>query len=101
MNPDHASTRPEHRAAYRAARRVRVIEHYGGVCSCCGESQIEFLAIDHAAGGGNEHRAEIRRRGSRLIDWIIVNDFPPLFRVLCHNCNTALGAYGYCPHTRP
>ena len=26
------------------------------------------------------------------------NSFPPGFRVLCHNCNQALGAYGYCPH---
>jgi hypothetical protein len=22
----------------------------------------------------------------------------PDYRVLCHNCNTALGFYGYCPH---
>jgi hypothetical protein len=21
-----------------------------------------------------------------------------MYRVLCHNCNMALGFYGYCPH---
>jgi hypothetical protein len=26
------------------------------------------------------------------------NGFPDGYRVLCHNCNMALGQYGYCPH---
>lgn len=60
----------------------------------------EFLAIDHEDGGGNEHRRQITggRAGDAMVRWLILNDFPPGFRVLCHNCNQAIGYYGYCPH---
>jgi len=27
--------------------------------------------------------------------------YPTGFRVLCHNCNQAIGLYGYCPHKTP
>lgn len=77
--------------------RLLVITHYGGHCQCCGESRLEFLAIDHIAGGGNKHLAVIGR--GNLYRWLRDNDFPEGFRVLCHNCNMALGFYGYCPHT--
>jgi hypothetical protein len=36
--------------------------------------------------------------GGRIINWIHSNGFPEGFRVLCHNCNSALGYYGHCPH---
>jgi len=78
-------------------RRLRALHHYGGVCACCGEDRYEFLVLDHADGGGTQHRAEVGR-GSQMVDWIIAHDFPAIFRVLCHNCNGALGHYGYCPH---
>ena len=37
-------------------------------------------------------------RGS--MGWKLLNSPVPLpgYRVLCHNCNTSLGLYGYCPH---
>jgi len=82
-----------------AAYRKRVIDHYGGVCACCGEDKLEFLCMDHVNGGGNEHRRELKTRGGNAIyRWLVKNNCPDDFRVLCHNCNFALGAYGYCPH---
>jgi hypothetical protein len=30
--------------------------------------------------------------------WLISSGFPEGFRVLCHNCNQAIGLYGFCPH---
>jgi len=82
----------------RRKRRAQVIEHYGGRCACCGESQYEFLAIDHVHGGGSAHRAEVGG-GSKTIEWIIRNGFPDeLFQVLCHNCNNAKACHGRCPH---
>ncbi len=81
-------------------RRMRCLRHYGGPnprCSCCGETHSEFLSIDHTDGGGNKHRQEI---GYDIYRWLIKNNFPPRFRVLCMNCNTALGYRGYCPHQR-
>jgi hypothetical protein len=74
-----------------------VLEHYGGRCVCCGEAHFEFLAIDHTDGGGEAHRAVVGQ-GSLMVDWIIENEFPSNFRILCHNCNQAMGYYGRCPH---
>jgi hypothetical protein len=77
-------------------QRKRCITHYGAACACCGESTYEFLVIDHINGGGNKQRKEGITKISR---WLIANNFPEGFRILCHNCNSALGAYGYCPHS--
>lgn len=79
------------------ARRIRleIIAAYGGKCECCGEERIEFLAIDHINGGGRRHRKSL---SGNFYRWLKRNNFPEGFRVLCHNCNSALGFYGYCPH---
>jgi ribosome-binding ATPase YchF (GTP1/OBG family) len=34
-------------------KRLLVLKHYGNRCSCCGETEIEFLAIDHVNGVKN------------------------------------------------
>ncbi len=82
--------------AYRARIRERVLEAYGGVCQCCAESENMFLAIDHIHGGGTKHVREIGRRS--FYGWLVKNNFPEGFQVLCHNCNMAKGIYGQCPH---
>lgn len=64
-------------------------------CECCGETHVEFLALDHINGGGRKHRREIK---SNIYDWLKRNNYPDGFRILCHNCNMSLGFYGYCPH---
>lgn len=66
-------------------------------CTCCGESRIEFLCMDHIHGDGNKHRKETPE-ANRLAYWLKRNGFPEGFRVLCHNCNHSLGNFGYCPH---
>lgn len=65
-------------------RKIKVLTAYGGCCQCCGETQLEFLSIDHINGGGILHRKTI----SSLYQWLIKNHFPEGFRVLCINCNT-------------
>jgi hypothetical protein len=85
------------RAKY-AERRQAAIDHYGGRCACCGESEPTFLAIDHTNGGGNAHRREIGRGADATLRWIEKHDFPDGFRVLCHNCNMATSGGKTCPH---
>jgi len=77
--------------------REAAIAAYGGRCECCGESRYEFLALDHISGGGDAHRRQV---GNKLARWLVRNNYPKDIgiRVLCHNCNSALGFYGYCPH---
>lgn len=84
---------------YKMKNKLIVLTHYGGnppKCACCGETHIEFLTIDHINGGGCKHRKQI---GTNNINrWLIKNNFPEGYRVLCMNCNTSRGFYGYCPH---
>jgi hypothetical protein len=81
---------------YQVARK-KVYDHYGWVCACCGETNNEFLTIDHIGGGGAEHRKAV---GPHLYAWLVRNNFPEGFRTLCYNCNMAIGSYGYCPHEK-
>ena len=93
---------PERVAAQRKAQRLRlklkVFEVYGGpLCACCNEKYIEFLSIDHINGGGNQHMKQVGL-GNRFYQWLRKNNYPLGYRVLCMNCNFAIGRLGYCPH---
>jgi hypothetical protein len=94
----NAAHKKEQRAWHRsqnAAIRLAAINHYGGKCACCGETNLEFLAIDHINNDGAEHRRQV---GKMIYRWLRANNYPGGFQVLCHNCNMAKGFYGYCPH---
>lgn len=80
--------------------QLRAFGNYGGlVCACCGEKRIEFLCIDHINGGGEKHRREIGKGGGGpFYNWLRKNNYPAGYRVLCSNCNSAIGRSGYCPH---
>jgi len=87
--------------AYRQRIRLEVIAAYGGECKCCSEQRFEFLALDHINGTTLAQRAAERKSG---ISWYLGlrrEGYPARIRVLCHNCNMALGFYGYCPHQKP
>ena len=84
---------------WRTRIKQRVFAAYGGAkCACCGEVQCEFLSIDHINAGGAKHRRETSGYGFNLYRWLVKEDFPEGFRILCYNCNLSLGHLGYCPH---
>lgn len=76
--------------------RLLIFEHYGQCqCACCGEGTLEFLQLDHITPCG--------RRGSNKSGvpfyWSLKKQgFPAGYRVLCANCNSAVGFFGFCPH---
>ena len=80
--------------------RLKIIDFYSKgtrSCSCCGEKELTFLTIDHIDGGGTQHRKEVP--ASNLSRWLIKNNFPEGYDILCFNCNC--GRYkngGICPH---
>ena len=88
------------RSAREGNRRLklRVLAAYGGVCLCCGETSWQFLTIDHINGDGNAQRKHLGLNGSQFYRWLQKQNYPVGFRVLCFNCNTAIGFYGGCPH---
>ena len=72
---------------HREKRKREILEHYGGVyCSLCDITDIEVLTLDHVAGGGTKQRRSFKD-GHAIYRWIINNNFPSGFRVLCRNCN--------------
>ena len=95
-DPNRSHSKKE--LAYRRRLRVEVMEALGGRCACCGETEMHFLQLDHIHGGGSQH---LKRVG----DWASVyrsvkeQGFPrDQFRVLCCNCNFAIGHHRFCPH---
>ena len=97
--PNYRKKASRHGRNFHRKSRLKVLEYYGSRCKCCGESRNEFLCVDHLNGGGSKHRKELRGKSS-IFRYIIRNNYPKEFRVLCHNCNQSLGYYGYCPHKK-
>jgi len=100
---DRDACRARDREAHRR-KKQKVMEAYGGaVCACCGEKHFSMLTIDHMNNDGAQHRLEIgkgkKNVGSRLYQWLITNNFPPGFQVLCFNCNSSKHINGgICEH---
>jgi len=82
-------------------RKAMVLEHYSAgdpVCACCGEKEFGFLTVDHVNGGGTAQRSETGG-GWSFYRWLIKNDFPDGYQILCYNCNCGRAANnGICPH---
>jgi hypothetical protein len=85
--------------------REEVIAHYGGRCTCCGETTYEFLTLDHVNNDGGKQRELLRQmlgRGTQF-SYSSANlakklDYPDYFQILCWNCNCAKAHHGICPH---
>jgi len=83
--------------------KIKVIEHYGGKCVCCGESNPEFLTVDHVNNDGKKHRTEKPFSvGNNFYKTLIKEDFNVGYelQLLCWNCNLAKNYYGQCPHQK-
>jgi len=86
---------------YRRKIKFKVLSHYSNgtpKCACCNEVEIDFLSIDHIYGGGTKHRREINMN---VFHWLIRNNYPEGYQVLCFNCNLGKRINnGICPHQK-
>src|SRR2546425_1190726 len=92
----------------RMKARQEAISEYGGRCVCCGETESEFLTIDHIDGQHTEGFYKLRRNyrkgrkqepasGHVLYAWLRRQGFPKgVYQLLCWNCNSAKGTWGMC-----
>jgi len=93
------SSRKEYSADRRKNFKNIVFDYYSNGtmrCACCGESHIEFLTVDHINNDGASHRKQIK--GDNINTWLVLNNLPNGYRILCMNCNFSHGIHGYCPH---
>jgi len=81
----------------RKNQKKLVMDHYGNKCFCCGETNIQFLTIDHINNDGYKQDKKTR---VVLYRWIINNNFPEkMFQIACYNCNCGRAKNnGICPH---
>jgi len=79
---------------YNKQAREKIINLYGGKCQCCNENKYRFLTIDHINGGGCQHR-KVANQAAIYRD--VLNNMQN-YRILCMNCNWAIGKYNICPH---
>lgn len=96
------------------ARRVRrfltkwkaaAFAAYGGKCACCGETEPTFLTLDHVNNDGADWRRMVFRQtgnfgaGLPTYRWCALNGYPPIFQILCWNCQHGKRYNGgICPH---
>lgn len=87
-------------AIYKARVKRKMVDGYGGKCTCCGETRIEFLVADHINNDGARRRKnrDHPHHGHALYMWILKNKLPADFTVLCYNCNNARQFSRACPH---
>ncbi len=82
---------------------------YGGKCVCCGETEVEFLTLDHVEGGGNEKRSTLKEFGLLIgksqtgvtFYQYLKNDGwsnEEGLQILCANCNGAKRGLPESPH---
>jgi hypothetical protein len=98
---EHSEKNKQTKLKYRKKRKLKILNYYSNGtlrCACCSENRIEFLTIDHVKGDGAKHRRQIG--SGSLYVWLIKNNYPDGFRVLCFNCNSSYGLFGYCPHQK-
>lgn len=68
-------------------RKKLVFEKYSNgsmSCKICGEKDIDLLALDHINNDGASHRRETSKH---VYDWLVKNNFPEGYQILCFNCN--------------
>ena len=90
----------------RRLRKWCVMTFYSGAkfcCACCGETALDFLTIDHINNNGNKHRKDLFGKkavaGDMFYNWLIKNNYPSGYQVLCFNCNIGKSIHGgLCPH---
>lgn len=79
--------------------RQTAVDKYGGVCACCGETEIAFLCFDHINGGGKKERESRRSHGIGWYRELVAQPVRVDLQILCANCNMAKERVGGCPHT--
>jgi len=106
----HTRHRSKRIAAHKIAHqrlKLATFQAYSNLtpfCQCCQETAMEFLTIDHINGSDmrNAERTNGAHRdsGNALYRRLKREGWPAGYRVLCLNCNFAIGHFSGCPHQK-
>ena len=86
----------------RESYRHLVTQGYGGKCICCGETEELFMQIHHPNGDGKSDREMRGGNTQTLFKWLIANNFPDNYQLLCANCHLGIhrSEDKKCPHKK-
>ncbi len=90
-NREHIRSRVK---ANTQKHRQAFLEMYGRKCQCCGESNENFLTLDHI----NGQKGQSKDRGITSYRKATVEYRPDLYRTYCMNCNFATRFGDPCSH---
>jgi len=79
----------KHRSLMKLAV-INVLTDGEGTCRSCGQGDIDVLTVDHVENNGFIHRQSFGIRsfcGDKFYRWLIHNDYPDGYQILCMNCN--------------
>lgn len=77
--------------------RLRVLDAFGRICNCCGESEKRFLTLDHVNNNGFEERG--KRKTHEIYNRSLLPEHREEYQLLCWNCNMGKAHNGgICPH---
>jgi hypothetical protein len=95
---EYYQTHPEYRIETKernkkniSEKRLLVLTYYSDGKLCCAKcgynADLKALVLDHINNDGYKHRINKSWGGSSIWYFIIKNNFPEGFQVLCCNCN--------------
>lgn len=90
-------------AAFKGHVRRTVRAYLGNKCVCCGETEQEFLSVDHVRNNGAKHRREKGREAWMWEVWKAIKDkrIVTEYALMCFNCNFSKHfGKGVCAHKR-
>lgn len=81
-------------------KKQQIHDAYGNICACCGETNQGFLTIDHINNDGAAYRRKFGKTLFYLHRFLVQNNFPDDYQLLCWNCNAGrfYSGTGICPH---
>ena len=89
----HKDELKQRKKEYNLKRKINVMQHYSNKeipeCKLCGQKDIRYLSVDHINGFGEKHRQEINKSGIGFYNWLIKNNYPEGYQILCIACNMA------------
>jgi hypothetical protein len=75
---------------HRFRVKFNVIKHYSNgtfKCKKCGFSDMRALQLDHINGNGKKETQLLKRSGNGFYSYLINNNYPDGYQILCANCN--------------
>ncbi len=69
-------------------------------CTCCGETELSMLTLEHLNDDGKKHRDFIKGEGERVYYHLKKMGYPKFMNITvrCMNCNFSRKILGICAH---